>query len=93
MKKIKLDTIIRTVCLVLALVNQGLTMAGHSLLPITDEQVTELLTLCCTIGASVWAWWKNNSFTQAALTCDEVMHDLKKGNFGIELVEMETEGE
>lgn len=82
MKKIKLDTIIRTVCLVLALVNQGLTMAGHSLLPITDEQVTELITLVCTIVASVWAWWKNNSFTQAAITADEIMHDIKAG--GIE---------
>lgn len=78
-RKVKLDTIIRTVCLVLALVNQGLTMAGHSLLPITDEQVTELLTLVFTIGASVWAWWNNNSFTQAALVADEIMHDIKAG--------------
>lgn len=79
MKNVKLETIIRTVCLVLALVNQGLTMAGHSLLPITDEQVSELLTLGFTVATSVWAWWKNNSFTQAALVADELMHDIKAG--------------
>ena len=44
MNNIKLDTIIRTVCLVLALVNQCLTMTGHSPLPIEDEQVKEFLT-------------------------------------------------
>lgn len=80
MKKVEVGTIIRTICLVLALVNQGLTMAGHSVLPISDEQVNQLVTLIVTIGASVWAWWKNNSFTQAALTADEIMHDLKRGN-------------
>lgn len=77
---VKLETIIRTVCLVVALVNQGLTMAGHSLLPITDEQVSELLTLVFTIAASLWAWWKNNSFTEAAIVADEIMHDIKSGD-------------
>lgn len=80
MKKVEVGTIIRTICLVLALVNQGLTIAGHSVLPINDEQVNQLVTLIATIGASVWAWWKNNSFTQAAITADEIMHDLKRAD-------------
>lgn len=84
MKKVEVGTIIRTICLVLALVNQGLTMAGRSVLPISDEQVNQFVTLIVTIGASVWAWWKNNSFTQAALTADEIMHDLKRGNVDTE---------
>lgn len=75
---VKRDTIIRTVVLVLALVNQCLTMTGHSVLPIEDEQVTELLTLLFTIGSSLWAWWKNNSFTREAVEADEYMHNLKK---------------
>lgn len=84
MKKVEVGTIIRTICLVLALVNQGLTIAGHSVLPINDEQVNQLVTLIATIGASMWAWWKNNSFTQAALAADEIMHDLKRGNIDAE---------
>lgn len=74
---VKVDTIIRTVTLVLALVNQGLMMAGHSVLPIEDEQVSELLTLIFTIGAAVWSWWKNNSFSRAAIQADQYMHELK----------------
>ena len=76
---IKLDTIIRTVCLVVALINQALTMAGHSLLPIDDEQITEAITLGATILASLWAWWKNNSFTKAAIEADHVKDAIKDG--------------
>lgn len=78
-RTIKADTIIRTVLLVLALVNQALTITGHAVLPISDEQVTELLSLALTVGASLWAWWKNNSFTQAALEGDAVKDSIKKG--------------
>lgn len=77
---IKIDTIIRTICLCLALVNQCLSMAGYKVLPITDDQVSEAITLGFTIVTSLWAWWKNNSFTKAALVADEIMHDIKDGN-------------
>lgn len=77
MNKIKAETIIRTVVLVLALTNNCLTMTGHSVLPVTDEQVSELLSLAFTIGAALWAWWKNNSFTKAAIAADEVLAELK----------------
>lgn len=77
MKNVKMDTIIRTVVLLLALVNNTLTMTGRSVLPVTDEQLSELLSLAFTIAASLWAWWKNNSFTPAAIQADEVLADLK----------------
>lgn len=72
-------TIIRTICLILALVNNCLTMAGHSPLPIEDEQLTELLSQIFVIVTAVAAWWKNNSFTRAALEGDKVMHAIKSG--------------
>lgn len=78
-KKIELGTIIRTVVLALALINQVLTMSGHSPIPISDEQVTEVITLVATIGAAIWSWWKNNSFTQAAIEADQVLHSNTKG--------------
>ena len=27
-----------------------------------------------TAGASLWAWWENNSFTQNAIIADEYLH-------------------
>ena len=76
--KVKTETIIRTSVLVIALINQILTSTGHSVIPVTDDQITELITLVITVGASVWAWWKNNSFTKEAIEADEVLKQLKK---------------
>ena len=71
--KVKPDTIIRTVVLIIALINQILTSTGHAVIPVSDEQITEAITLFFTIVTSIWAWWKNNSFTQVALNADEFM--------------------
>ena len=77
--QIKLETIIRTVVLVLALVNQILTATGHHVIPVSDEQVSEFITLAFTVGASLWAWWKNNSFTKKAIEADKYLSELKAG--------------
>lgn len=66
-------TIIRTVCLILALVNNVLAIAGKSPLPIDDAVVTEVVSFIFTAAASLTAWWKNNSFTQRAIEADEVL--------------------
>ena len=76
--KVKTETIIRTAVLVLALVNQVLTMCGKSPLPIKDEDLTQILSLCLTIGASLWSWWKNNSVTANAIKADEYLRELKE---------------
>lgn len=76
--KIKTETIIRTVVLALALINQILESTGFNVIPITDDQVCEVITLTFTIGASLWAWWKNNSFSKKAIQADEFLESLKK---------------
>lgn len=82
MESVKMSTIIRTVVLVLALVNNVLTVAGKSPLPIEDAQVELVLSEIFTIAAALWNWWKNNSFTQAALKADRYMAELKAGEQG-----------
>ena len=77
--KTKMDTIIRLVILVLALVNQILTSTGHSVLPIDNEMATQIITLLFTAIASIVAYWKNNSWTQAAKQADEYLKTLKDG--------------
>ena len=79
MKKIKKATIIRTVVLVLAIVNNALAIAGKSPLPVDDQTVTEVISFAFTTGAAFVAWWNNNSFTQAAIEADETLDKLKKG--------------
>ena len=77
-EKITAATLARTICLLLALVNQGLAIAGVSPLPIEDETVTQIVSLAATVIASLVAWWKNNSFTKAAIAGDAVMKAYKE---------------
>ena len=73
--KISSGTIIRTVVLALALVNQVLTMLGIPVLPFDEQQITDGLSMIFTAAASIWAWWKNNSFTKAAKTADAFLQN------------------
>lgn len=75
---IEKGTIVRTVVLGVALVNQALIIAGKNPLPFTNEEVAAGVAMALTAGASIWAWWKNNSFTQAAIKADDVLKNLKK---------------
>ena len=76
MNEISIGTIARTACLALALTltNQLLSAAGKPMLPIEDSQLEQLVTSGLTVAASLAAWWKNNSFTPAAIKADA---DLK----------------
>lgn len=78
--KIEKATIVRTVVLIFALINQCLTMAGFQVLPFSEEQVAEFVSTLITVGAALWAWWSNNSFTQAALKADQVLKEEKSKN-------------
>ena len=80
----KKSTIARTVVLVLALVNQLLVMFGINPLPFSDEGIYEAVTALLTVGASMWAWWKNNSFTKAAQEADRYLAQLRGQTAGDE---------
>ena len=79
-KKISAETIIRTVVLVITLANQVLTTLGKNPLPFAEEDIYAVLTTAATIGATLWAWWKNNSFTTEAIQADEYMKEIKHEN-------------
>ena len=76
-KKISAGTLTRTAALGLALTNQLLSAAGKPLLPIDNAQLEQMISAGFTVGAALAAWWKNNSFTQAALAADEVYEQKK----------------
>lgn len=78
MNTVKIDTIARTIVLFIALANQVLAIAGKEVFPVTEDQIYQVVSLIATIGASVWAWWKNNSFTRAAIHADKVLDQLKR---------------
>lgn len=75
---IKPETVARTFVLVLALINQFLSAAGKSPLPINSETLEQFVTVGITTAAALWTWWENNSFTQNALQADEYLNSLTR---------------
>lgn len=72
------DTVARTIVLAIALINQVLAIYGREALPFTENDIYQLCSLIATIATSAWTWWRNNSFTQAALASDNYQRELKK---------------
>lgn len=76
--KVTAATLARTAVLALALTNQLLSAAGKPVLPIESATVEQLVTAGITTVAALVAWWKNNSFTTAALEADKTYDRLRK---------------
>ena len=70
------STIVRVLCLLLALVNQGLTAAGLGVLPINEAELEMIVSTLITAVFAIVAGWKNNSFTAAAKAGDKVSGTL-----------------
>ncbi len=70
LKGVSAQTWVRTIILLLALVNQALVMFGISKTEIELEQWTQWASYIFTVVTAVWSWWKNNSFTDKAQDAD-----------------------
>ncbi len=79
-KNITTGTIIRTLCLVLALANQLLSAFGKSPIPIDNAQMEQLVTSLITVAVALVNWWENNSFTKEAIAADELYDRLREEN-------------
>lgn len=75
--KIETSTIVRTVILALALINQWFVMVGMTPVSGVDQEALySFISTGITIVMSIMAWWKNNSFTQPAVKADVYMKEL-----------------
>ena len=79
MKKITPETMTRTVILFIAVINQALTTSGYNPLDIAESDIYMVVTVITSVTATIWAWWKNNSFTKEAIEADMCLKELKSG--------------
>ncbi|MBU5260725.1 phage holin [Bacillus pumilus] len=80
MKNFDKGTVIRTVLLFMALINQALILFGKPILPISEDQVTSLAetlylagSMIFTIITTLVAWFKNNYVTDKGKLQKEVL--------------------
>ena len=74
LKGVTVQTWARTIVLLLALVSQLCVILGKRTEAIDVDQWQEYVTYALTVGASIVAWWKNNSFTRQAQDADGVLN-------------------
>ena len=72
------ETVIRTVILMIALINNALALFGKSPLPIDNETVITVISFLFTTGSALVSWWYNNSFTSPAILADEYLRSFRK---------------
>ncbi|MFP3419057.1 phage holin [Bacillus sp. SIMBA_154] len=80
MKNFDKGTVVRTVLLFIALINQGLIMFGKPVLPISEDQVNTLtetlylaFSMVFTLVTTLVAWYKNNYVTDIGKKQKEVL--------------------
>ncbi|MCY8242707.1 MULTISPECIES: phage holin [Bacillus] len=80
MKNFDKGTVVRTVLLFIALVNQTLIMFGKAALPISEDQVNTLADALYLTGSTIFtivttlvAWYKNNYVTGKGKQQKEVL--------------------
>lgn len=97
MSKISSGTVARTIVLMLALINQVFAIMGKGTIDIAEEDVYQLCSIVATIVTAAIAWWKNNSFSAAAIAGDDTKAAVKMGienvdaEMGVDMPETETE--
>ena len=73
LKGVTVQTWARTIVLLLALISQLCVILGKRTEAIDVDQWQEYVTYGLTVIGSIWAWWKNNSFTQQAQDADNIL--------------------
>lgn len=76
--KVSKETLVRTIVLIIALINSILIMCNINPLPFSDEQIYQGVSAIVAVIATLWAWWKNNSFTKEAIEADEYKKKIKE---------------
>ena len=76
--KTSVGTYIRTVGLLISSINMLLTGFGKNPIPFSEDEIYAVTSAVIQGVFVVMAWWKNNSFTQAAKRADIVMHSEKE---------------
>lgn len=66
-------TIIRTAAFFIAIINEVCAWRGWHLLPITSDQVAQVVNDLALIVTGIIAWWKDNAFTPIAIYHNERM--------------------
>lgn len=76
--KITKGTLVRTIMLIIVLINMILKHLGIELINVDENAVLEIVETLIEIAVIVVSFWKNNSFTDKAIKADEFLKQLRE---------------
>ena len=76
--KISKGTIVRTIMLLIVIVNLILKQCGVDLINVSENEVLAIVEMLIEVAVIVVAWWKNNSYSKKAIQADEFLKNLKE---------------
>ena len=77
LKNERITAIVTVAVQIFLLVQSILTAAGKNPIPLDETTLSEVLTYILTAAWSVWAWWRNNNMTRAAVRGQMVTNSEK----------------
>ncbi len=76
--QVPLSTWARLAALVISFLNLALRCLGFDTMRFSDSEVSSALSIALAAVCALAAYWKNNSFTSAALEADRVLREMKE---------------
>lgn len=86
LKGITKESVIGVVVLIVALVNAILQMFGLNTIPITNDDVSGIISTIFLIGSTAYSVYKNFNVTPASQTAQKVTDMIKNGEVAVDQV-------
>ena len=76
--KITKGTVVRTIMLLIVVINMILKNTGKQPIEIAESDVYSTIEMVVSVAIILLSWWKHNSFTKNAQLADEYLQELKR---------------
>lgn len=87
LKGVTAEAVTGIVLLVLALINAVLQMFGMNVLPIQNDDISNIVSVIFLIVTAAWNTWKNRNFTKASQEAQALTDMIKNGEILIDQIE------
>ena len=84
LKGVNAETVTGVLVLLLALINACLKMFGIDMLPIQNEEVSNIVSIVFLIVSSLYNTWKNRNLTLASQVAQNITDAIKNGEILVE---------
>ena len=76
--KVTKSTIVRTILIVIAILNFALEKFGVDVIPVSESWILMALETAIEIAIVAVGFWKNNSYTEKAIKADAFLKELRE---------------